>query len=182
MLRNLIENLRQMLYYSKEFRIAAPKWWDLSGVLSTEAIVKMIQVSKTKAETSLVDNKGLMNLTTEIGTSFWRLQHRINAGGEPPQEMKRVLRDVESMEDALKQANIEVKDQTGQKYVDGMALKVLARQVTPGITCETIIETIKPTIYCGNTLMQQGEVIVGIPESETSSEIPKPAGGKEKQR
>jgi hypothetical protein len=94
MLGNVIENLRQMIDYSKEFRIAAPNWWELSGVVSTEAIVKMIQLSKSKDETSPVDNKGLINLTVEMGTTFWRLQRRITAGGEPPQDMKRVLRDL----------------------------------------------------------------------------------------
>jgi hypothetical protein len=169
MLEKFVESLRQTIVYSKEFRIAAPRWWDLTDALAIEDIIELIRSSKSRDETSSPDDQGLLNLTMEMGTTFWRLQRRVTAGGEVPQEMRRILRDIEAMEDALRQASIEVKDHTGQKYVDGMALKVIARQETPGIACEMVIETIKPTIYCRNNLVQRGEVIVGIPESDAVS-------------
>ncbi len=180
MLEKFVENLRQTIVYSKEFRIAAPKWWDLTDAMAIEDIIELIR-SKSRDEKSPMDDKGLLNLTIEMGTTFWRLQRRVTAGGEVPQEMRRILRDVEAMEDALKQASIEVKDPTGQKYVDGMALKVIARQATPGIACETVIETIKPTIYCRDNLVQQGEVIVGIPESDVISGASNSTGVNEEQ-
>ncbi len=166
MLEKFIENLRQIIVYSKEFRIAAPRWWDLTDALATEDIIKLVQSSKSSRDTASADDKRLLSLTVEMGTNFWRLQRRLTAGGEAPQEMKRILRDVEAMDDALNQAGIEVKDHTGEKYVDGMALKVIVRQPAPGIECETVIETIKPTIYIGDNLIQRGEVIVGVPEPE----------------
>jgi len=164
MFKKLREDLRQTLVYSKEFRIAAPSWWNLSDSLTIEDLNKLRSSSKTGDKMVNPGDKSLLNLAGEIGTTFWRLQRRVSSGGDVPQEIKKIRRDLESMEEALKQANIEVEDLTGQKYVDGMALKVLTRQPTPGLTDEIILETIKPTVYCNNNLIQRGEVILGVPE------------------
>jgi len=45
-----------------------------------------------------------------------------------------------------------------------MALRVIAFQPTAGITREIITETIKPTIYRNDTIVQIGEVIVAVSE------------------
>jgi hypothetical protein len=164
-----MEDLRQMIVYSKEFRIAAPRWWDLTDFITIENMIEMIKSPKSEKPVNPAEDKKLLGLIAETGTTLWRLRRRVTAGGDPPQEMKRISRDIEAMEDALSQANIEIIDPAGQKYADGMALKVIARQKTPGIASETVIETIKPTIFMKNVLIQRGEVIVGVPESDVVS-------------
>ena len=162
MLETLRENLRQFIRYNKEFRIAAPKWPELAE--SVEDIVNLLESSSLDVKTSSGKEEGLLSLAVEMGTSVWRLQRRLSIEGEVPEEMRRVLRDLESAWDALRQGGIEVKDHTGEKYDGHMALKVIAFQPTPGLTQEQILETIKPTIYRKDKLVQMGQVIVGVPE------------------
>jgi len=160
MFEKLWENYWQTVHYSKEFRIAAPRMWDLD----LKDVMDLLQSAPASAEAGQVEDKALMSLTIDMGTTFWRLQKRLTAGGEVPQEAKRILRDLESIGDALRQAGIEVVDHTGQKFDSGMAVKALTFQPMSGLTGEIVIETIKPTIYSNSKLVQMGEVIVGRPE------------------
>jgi len=170
MLETWRENLRQFLNYGKEFRIDAPRWINLSERITIEDIASLMQTPQPSTEIVSVDEKELTNLTTEMGTTYWRLQRRLPTHGEIPQEMKRVARDLESMGDSLKQAGIEIKDHTGDKYDGHMTLRVIAFQPTAGISREVITETIKPTIYRNNVMVQMGEVIVAVPEQTPKAE------------
>ena len=168
MLETLRESLRQLIRYNKEFRIAAPKWPELAE--SMEDIANFLESSSPEAKIRSRKEEGLLSLAVEMGTSVWRLQRRLAIEGEVPEELRRVLRDLESAWDALGQEGIEVKDHTGEKYDGHMALRVIAFQPTPGLTQEQITETIKPTIYHKDKLVQMGEVIVGVPEDATKAD------------
>jgi len=164
----MLTSLRQLLY-PKEFRIAAPKWAALS-----EALVDMINLLKSapsEIETGPGQEGGLLNLVADIGTVIWRLQRRLPAGGEMPEEMRRISRDLESTWDALRQGGVEIKDHTGERYDGGMALRVIAFQPTLGLLEEQVIETIRPTIYHKDKIVQMGQVIVGVPEVDRPSGI-----------
>jgi hypothetical protein len=163
MLDNLRENFKQYIYYGKEYRIAAPQWFNLSENITLEDIADLLQSPHASADSSPGDDE-LQRLAIEMGTNFWRLQRRLIAQSEIPPEMKRMARDLESMGDALKQAGLEIKDHTGEYYDGHMALKVIAFQPTVGITREIITETIKPTIYRNDSMVQMGEVIVAVSE------------------
>jgi hypothetical protein len=166
----MLETLRQLLFYPKEFRIAPPKWPDFSEAM--EDMVSLLESPLSETEISSGKGKGLLNLTVEMGTAVWRLQRRLTTEGEVPEEIKRVSRDLESIGDALRQAGIEIKDHTGEKYVSGMALRVIAFQPTPDLSQEQVIETIKPTIYRKDKIIQMGEVIVGVPEVAAKPDTP----------
>ena len=168
MLETLRESLRQLIRYNKEFRIAAPKWPELAE--SMEDIANFLESSSPEARIRSRKEEGLLSLAVEMGTSVWRLQRRLAIEGEVPEDMRRALRDLESAWDALGQEGIEVKDHTGEKYDGHMALSVIAFQPTPGLTREQITETIKPTIYHKDKLVQMGEVIVGVPEDATKAD------------
>lgn len=168
----MLESLRQFLRYPKEFRIAPPKWPDFSGTLAD--MVSWLETPPDEAETHPGKEKELLSLTLEMGTAVWRLKRRLTTEGEAPEEIKRVSRDLEAIGDALRQSGIEIKDHTGEKYDGGMALRVIAFQPTPGLSQEQIIETIKPTIYRQDQILQMGEVIVGVPEKATKPDAPKP--------
>ena len=79
---------------------------------------------------------------------------------------------MESTSDALRQGGIDIKDHTGEKYDGGMALHVITFQPAPGLSHEQVIETIKPTIYRENKIVQMGEVIVGVPEKGATPDTP----------
>jgi hypothetical protein len=80
--------------------------------------------------------------------------------------MRRAYRHLESTWDALAQAGVQIRDHTGEPVPEGgiYALKTIAFQPTPGLSRETAIETIKPTIYYKDQMIQMGEVIIGTPE------------------
>ena len=64
----------------------------------------------------------------------------------------------------LSSAKVELRDYDKEKYVDGMALKVIAFQPSSSCHVKTIIETIKPSIFYNDKLIQIGEVIVATPD------------------
>ena len=80
-------------------------------------------------------------------------------------EIKKAYRHVESTCDALKSANIEIQGHSNEKYVPGMALKVIAFQPTSSVQTEKIAETIKPSVFYNDILIQVGEVIVATPDT-----------------
>jgi hypothetical protein len=67
--------------------------------------------------------------------------------------------------DALKENGLEIQDHTGDPYDSGQSLKAPAFEPTPGLKEETVIDTIKPSIYLDGKMIQMGEVVVGIPET-----------------
>lgn len=56
-----------------------------------------------------------------------------------------------------------IKDHTGSKYYDGMALNVLVFETDENIKESTITETIKPSIFYKDKLIMNGEVVVTSP-------------------
>lgn len=164
-----LASLRQ-LKYPKEFRIATPNWPDFSTAL--EDMLKLLESAPVEVEVSSRKEEELLNLVVDVGTVMWRLQRRLTVGGEVPEETRRMSRDLESAWDALRQAGVEIKDHTGEKYDGGMALHVIAFQPTAELSQEQVIETIKPTIYHKEKLIRMGEVIVGMPGEDTAPQGP----------
>jgi hypothetical protein len=108
----------------------------------------------------------------DVGTGLWRLRQKMVQPGtdRPLEEMRRAFRHLESVWDALTQAGMEIRDHTGEPVPEGgvYALKTVAFQPTPGISREKVIETIKPSIYYKDQMIQMGEVIVGTPETPSN--------------
>ena len=103
----------------------------------------------------------------DIATNVWKAKVKMVDGpsGEVRDEMKRVYRHIESVLDSLHEMGLEVKDHTGDAFDYGLPLKVVTTQPTQGITRENVIETIKPTIYWQQQIIQMGEVVIATPAS-----------------
>lgn len=114
----------------------------------------------------------LVGLVADIATGIWRMKNKFSAVkfDDMPDEIKKAYRHVESTWDAISSAKVEVRDQTNEKYVAGMALKVIAFQPSSSVHIEMISETIKPSIFYNDKLIQMGEVIVKTPEKIESKE------------
>ncbi|MDH4240109.1 MAG: hypothetical protein OEW48_11145 [Phycisphaerae bacterium] len=167
MLRETIDNLRQWLYYPQEFRIGASQYLGLSE--SFEALADLAQGTAASSRTKPKTEEGLLDMAADVGTLVWRIQQRLAAMGELPKPLQKLSRDVERTWDALTQGGIEIKDHTGGEYEGGMALRVITSQPVSGLGRRQIIETLKPTIYYRNRIIQMGEVVVGIPEGTDAS-------------
>ena len=169
MLNGMKDSARQ-LRYPKEFRIGHPKWPDFEE--SMEGIAGLLNSSSSEVEMRSGNDEDLLELAIEVGTLVWRIQQRLTNMDDLPQELRRVSRDLESTWDTLAQRGIEIKDHTDQNYDSGMALHVVTSQPVAGLTQQQIIETIKPTIYYRENIVQRGQVILGVPlETEASEPI-----------
>ena len=168
MLNRIRDGLRQQIRYPKDFRIAAPEWPHFSE--SLDGIVDLLRSPSSLATTKSEKEEELLDMAVDVGTLVWRIQQRLSAASELPTELRRVSRDLESTWDALTQRGIEIKDHTGQDYAPGMALRVITSQPVAGLTRQQIIETLKPTIYHRDRIIQMADVIVGVPEETEVSE------------
>lgn len=114
-----------------------------------------------------------MKVLADTGTGLWRLRQRMSQAdaGQPSPEMNRVQRQIEAIFDTLAAAQIEIRDHTGEAVPSSgiYALKALAYEPTSGLTSERVIETIKPSIYYENRMIQMGEVIIGTLETSPAS-------------
>lgn len=153
-----LEILRQ-LRYPPEFRILAPPPW--SGA------TKMLGALVANPSPRGAQPQSQPQLLADLGTGLWRLRQKMLKPGttQPLEEMRKPYRHFESVWDALSQAGIAIHDYTDRPFDQGLSLKVIAYQPTPGLNRERIIETVKPSIYLQDTMIQMGEVIVGTPPS-----------------
>jgi hypothetical protein len=161
----LSPTLRQWVY-PKEFRIEAAAWPpELPAALGQ--LVGNLSTPTPSAQDSVQ-----IGILADVGTSLWRLQQKMLQPGtqQPLEEMRRAYRYLESTLEALDRANIQIQDHTGQRIPpDGVLnLKVLAYQSLVGITHHQVLETIKPSIYYKDQMIQMGEVIVSVPEENGS--------------
>jgi len=169
MLNNLGGDILQWLCYPQEFRIVFPKYLELSESLEEP------DISQTpipiQSPLSYRNEEELLDMAVDVGTLVWRIQRRLSVMEQLPKELNRISRDIESTWNALSQRSIEIKDHTGQDYVTGMALRVITSQPVTNLTKKQIIETLKPTIYYKEKIVQIGEVIIGVPEENQASDL-----------
>ena len=172
-LSHFLSGVRQLAFPS-EFRIPPPVW-------PGAALEMLEKLARYPASPPPVDRGSTtdgqappgaqLGFLADLGTGLWRLRQKMVDArtGRPLEEMRRAYRHLESVWDALIQAGVSIQDHTDAPYDPGLSLKVVAFQPTPGIVRETVIETIKPSIYLEGRTIQMGEVIVATPQG--------PAGG-----
>lgn len=119
----------------------------------------------------LEDTKSLSNVCVRL----WRVQRRLqnlhgSRQGASPEELEWLNRRFVEIMEALQDMGVEVLENTGEKYDAGLNLRVLDWETRADLSRETILETIKPTLRLRGLLLP-GEVIVGRPEQESSSEL-----------
>ncbi|HZZ84900.1 MAG TPA: hypothetical protein VFE30_10210 [Anaeromyxobacteraceae bacterium] len=161
-LRSALRQLRQ----HPEFRIAEIAW--------PERIADVLRVlgERPDAEESVRQKspERQAQMLADVSTGLWRLRQKMQKPGtnQPLDEMRRAYRHLESVWDALAQAGVEIHDYTDRPFDQGLSLKVIAYQPTPGLARQRIIETIKPSVYLGSEMIQMGEVVVGTPGESVS--------------
>lgn len=171
------KGLRQLMY-PREFRIAphAPP----SGAETTIKNLIHTLVANLRGETETgdpageplsldVDPEQWLTFLANVATGLWRLKQKMVQPGtdEPLDEMRRAFRHLESLWDIVVQEGVEIRDHTGDLVPESgvYGLKTLAIQPTPGLARQTVIETIKPSIFFQGQMIQMGEVIIGAPET-----------------
>lgn len=110
-----------------------------------------------------------------VATSTWRMRSRLwnHKDQQPlasvtPEDVKRLQRSVDAIFTALKEAGVEIRDRTGEPFDYGLPEKVVAIKQKQGINKELVSETLLPTIYWRDCLVQKGEVILSTPTTEST--------------
>lgn len=147
-----------------------------------EAILSLVKQGNPEANKHLAEHSQAvrqyekilqkqMNVIASVCTGLWRMQQNLSQVPieEMPDKVRRLNRHLESIMDTLTQSDFAIKDHLREAYDPGMFLNVAAYEPTDGISRETIIETIKPSVYWEDKCIQNGEVIVGTPKKSESS-------------
>jgi hypothetical protein len=106
-----------------------------------------------------------------IATHVWRAKNKLidPASGQPREETRRTYRHIESTLDALAQMGVVIRDHLNEPYDPGLPVNVLTFQPMPGLSRDTIVEVLRPTIIWQERVLQIGEVIVGTPDNSPVS-------------
>ncbi|MEU6035495.1 hypothetical protein ABZ801_08785 [Actinomadura sp. NPDC047616] len=133
-----------------------------TGQQTATAAQKPESDHETASETVSETAPGLPGrAAADVATSIWRLRGKLaESPVEPP---RAVVRHLESAWDALAEAGVQVQDHLNAPFDSGLALTVVAFQPTPGLSREQVVETVRPSVYLHDRVVQRGEVIVGTP-------------------
>ncbi len=161
---NLFIKLRQ-LQFPSEFRIYSNETNNNVETEYEKLILSLKEFQKDKTQNEAFDNKKIDKLLAEISTGLWRLKNKMisQQSKQPLTEMTKAYRHLDSVWAVVEQFGVEILDHDGEVFDSGKSIKALAFEPKSGIERETIIETVKPSIYLNKRCIQMGEVIVGKP-------------------
>jgi hypothetical protein len=170
--------LRQLMY-PKEFRIESKR-----SIAQIRELLKQFALTEQSGRTESENPHARAALPTsadisdaalsDLGTSLWRIRDRMinRETGMPAEGNRRTFRHLQSAWDVLGQVGVRILDHTNEIVPEGgiYSLKAVAYEPTSGLLRETVIETVKPTIYFQDRMIQMGEVIIGTPVTSGLSE------------
>jgi hypothetical protein len=169
--KRIVSAIRQ-LAYPPEFLMGAPNTLEAEEIFGEE---RAVPTSATETKQHSIDESNSatpellerLNFFADMGTALWRLRQKMVQPGtdQPLEEMRRAYRHFEAAWDLLGQTGVAIQDHTDQLFDSGMDLNVLTFQPMPNLKCEIVVETMRPTIYYKERVIQRGEVIVGTPEN-----------------
>ena len=125
------------------------------------------QQKETKCKEYDCEVHKLVGLIADIATGIWRMKNKFLAVkiNDMPDEIKKAYRHIESTSDMLSSAKVKVCDYANEKYIPNRNIKPIAFQPSSSVHIEMITETVKPSIFYNEKLIQVGEVIVTTPDT-----------------
>jgi hypothetical protein len=103
----------------------------------------------------------------DLATCLWRLRQKLAAPGtdDALPGMEQAWRHFESAWAVLADAGFRVASHDGEPVPEGgvYALRTIATESVAGLARAQVLETIKPSIYLHDRVVQPGEVVVGVP-------------------
>jgi hypothetical protein len=164
--------LRQ-LSYPKDVRIGAATWPPaMHDVLRRiEALRTELVPAPDPTEPAGPDPASTHDAAlVDAAMGLWRTQRRLDGLDGADAALARSLRRHMTVAwKGLAQMDVEVQDHEQEPFDSGLPLEALAIQPEPGLTRETIIETVAPTILRSGRRIQMGQVIVGRPKEATDA-------------
>lgn len=155
---------RRQQRYPPEFRIRRPLWPDdvpSEYECVAAALAAVLDRPAPELDGPPADDDGL----ADAALGLWRTHRRIaeeDPDGESPLT-RRLRRHVDTAWHGLGWAGITVHEHDDEPYHAGLHLTVAAREPRSGLSRETVIETVAPSILRAKKVIRPGEVIVGYP-------------------
>jgi hypothetical protein len=155
---------RRQRRYPPEFRISRPLWPN-EAPSDYERVAAALAAVLDRPAPEL-DGPPADDALADAALGLWRTHRRI-ADGDPDGDApltRRLRRYVDTAWHGLGWAGISVYEHDDEPYHAGLHLTVAAREPCPGLSRETVIETVAPSILRAKKVIRPGEVIVGYPE------------------
>lgn len=130
------------------------------------AVIPMPEPDETEPATLTEPSELDDAAVADIATNLWRILRRFDPadGAEVPKAQRLARRNVLSIAARLEDAGIRIQDHDDTPWDPGVLLTAMAYEPRPNLDRETVVETVKPSIYRSDKCVQSGEVIVGVPE------------------
>jgi molecular chaperone GrpE (heat shock protein) len=168
---NIISTLRQ-LKYPREFRIeqgVEAEDWVSSLEEITDLLKKLLNTKPQISEKEFTINEDeFKTLLAETVNGIWRIRRilqTIDQNNPKERDVERLSRALDYLIDSLKENKIELVDLTGRRVVGALPFVIISIEEAE-VSEEQVIETVRPSIYYNDRLIQRGQVIVGRPPKE----------------
>ncbi|TDD23649.1 hypothetical protein [Nonomuraea diastatica] len=182
LLSSIRAHVRQ-LRHPREFRIHAAAWpadalAAFERLAADEAVrtadetarAEPAQDDSSRSGSEQVPHDALPGSSVaDVVTSIWRLDRRVR---RVPGVTRSATRHLEMAWDTLVQAGVKIQDHMNDPFDPGLSIKVLSYQPTPELDRDRVVETIRPSIYLNDQMIQRGEVIVGTPDPVAKEAAP----------
>ncbi|HEV3359336.1 MAG TPA: hypothetical protein VG247_21235 [Pseudonocardiaceae bacterium] len=155
--REIAENLRQRGQHAA-FRIEPPAWDEPQRRQLAELLDQLAEPVSDEAE-PVLDESALV----ATGNGLWQARTKLGGSTDDPKRTRQVNRYLGNTEKALAKLGLVVQDHTGDRYHSGLSLEVIAMVDDVNVAEETVVETIRPSIYLGGRTLQLGQVVVAFP-------------------
>jgi hypothetical protein len=113
---------------------------------------------------------------SELAISLWRLEKRLvdPATGLPMEDARIAYRHLRAAWDSLTELGVEVLDHTNEEVAEHgiTGLRKLAFEPREGLTHETVIETVSPTVVYNGKVVRMAAVIIGVPPKSVDEKGP----------
>lgn len=118
-------------------------------------------------------DKDFRPVLAELATGVWRLRGKLD-GARPDEDVTKLLRSVarqlDSMSDVLADAGVQVQSHTGELFDAGQSVEVIAFEASDAVHRETVAETVTPTVYVDDRMVQMGQIIVATPAGAAAAQ------------
>lgn len=100
-----------------------------------------------------------------IATNLWRAKTKLAqlVVGEANEDVRRIQRHLDAIDRALKELGVTIRDHTGENYDEGQPMRVIASKPVDDLEKKRVSETLLPSIFWNDWLIQNGEIEIATP-------------------
>lgn len=152
-------------------------WPSDKEIRDSVALVMTAKPVRTERPTAVAEAPtDYLKALVSIATNAWRVKIKMvdATTGEVREEMKRVDRHIEAIYRSLAEVGIVIRDHTGDAYDEGQPMNVIASKPTPGLDRKRVSETLLPSIFWNNRLVQNGHIEIATPVFSNPSAVSQP--------